>query len=339
MTTPDCLAFAIVDVFSKTSYKGNPLPIVDNTKANLSLTQMKLIARQFNLSETTFYSNPKHANFDISLRSFLPDGKEVFGAGHNILGAWWYLAYAGKLDFTKPMKEHPDGTQEFEFQQELGGNISPVKILRKANDGGDAEFTVVLRQSPPRAHDQHPDISALAESVGLSSTDIGLSSHSSAFLIPQVMSTSTTRHLMVPVRSVSALNGARVEREKLLKQLALVDDKAYGIYLFAKDSEAERNQYQARFFSPGMSGEDPATGSAAGPLAKYLFDNGYLDEDQGQCRIKVRQGLQLGRECIIDVVLSQQNSGTGLLTEVDIMGSGVQVMSGLIRPPCTATSF
>ncbi|KAJ6782261.1 hypothetical protein PWT90_10477 [Aphanocladium album] len=339
MATSGCPSFAIVDVFSKTSYKGNPLTVVDNTTANLTLTQMKLIARQFNLSETTFYSSSKDANVDISLRSFLPDGKEVLGAGHNILGAWWYLAYAGKLAFTKPVKEHADGTQEFEFLQELGGNISTVKILRKANDGGEAEFVVVLRQSPPQAHNQHPHISALAESLGLSSTDIGLASQKSIFLVPQVMSTSTTRHLIVPLKSVSVLNAARVERDKLLKQLALVDDKAYGIYLFAEDSKAERNQYQARFFSPGMSGEDPATGSAAGPLAKYLFENGYLDADRGQCRIKVRQGLQMGRECIIDVVLSERNLGTGLLAEVDIMGSGVQVMSGLLRPPCTATSF
>ena len=335
----ESLSLAIVDVFSKISYKGNPLPIVDNTTANLSLTQMKLIARQLNLSETTFFSKSKYANIDISLRSFLPDGKEVFGAGHNILGVWWYLAYAGKLAFSKPIKEHTDGTQEFEFQQELGGKISAVKILKKTSDGGDAEFVVVLRQAPPQTHNQHPDIRALAESVGLSSMEIGLSSQGSASLVPQVMSTSTTRHLLVPMTSVRALNAAIVERDKLLQQLALVDDKAYGIYLFAKDSEGEKNQYQARFFSPGMPGEDPATGSAAGPLAKYLFENGYLDTDRGQCRIKVRQGLQLGRECIIDVILSLKNSETGQHVEVDIMGSGVQFMSGIMQPPCTATSF
>jgi PhzF family phenazine biosynthesis protein len=339
MASFESLSFAIVDVFSKTAYKGNPLSIVDNTTASLSLTQMKLIARQFNLSETTFFSKSENAKIDFSLRSFLPDGKEVFGAGHNILGVWWYLAYAGKLAFNKPIKVHPGGAQEFEFHQDLGGNISTVKIFRKANDGVEAEFAVVLRQAPPQAHNQHPDIMALAESMGLSNTDIGLSSQSSASLIPQVMSTATTRHLMVPLMSVEALNAATVQRDRLLKQLNLVDDRAYGIYLFAKDSTGDKNQYQARFFSPGMSGEDPATGSAAGPLAKYLFENGYLDENHGQGRIKVRQGLNLGRECMIDVILSLQNSGKGQHTEVDIMGSGVQIMSGTMRPPCTATSF
>lgn len=339
MASFESLPFAIVDVFSTTSYKGNPLSIVDNTTANLSLTQMKLIARQFNLSETTFFSESKDAEIDFSLRSFLPDGKEVFGAGHNILGVWWYLAYAGKLAFTKPVREHADGAQEFEFRQSLGDTISTVKIVRKASDAGDGEFAVVLRQAPPQMHNQHPDIRALAESIGLSDADIGLRLQSSASLIPQVMSTSTTRHLIVPLTSVRALNAATVQRDTLLKQLGRVDDKAYGIYLFAEDSEGEKNQYQARFFSPGMSGEDPATGSAAGPLSKYLFEHGYLDTDQGQGRIKVRQGLQLGRECIIDVTLWLQNSGETQHTEVDIVGSGVQIMSGTMRPPCTDTSF
>lgn len=333
------LSFAIVDVFSETAYKGNPLAIVDNTTANLSTTQMKIITRQFNLSETTFFSKSESAEVDFSLRSFLPDGKEVFGAGHNILGVWWYLAHVGKLTLGEPFKEHPDATQEFEFRQELGDSISTIKLLRNTHNGADPEYTVVLRQSPPQAHNQHPDIGALATSIGLSHSDIGLLSQSSTPLIPQVMSTSTTRHLLVPLTSVKALNAALVQRDTLLKQLQLVDDKSYGLFLFAEDLDGGKNQYQARFFSPGMSGEDPATGSAAGPLSKYLFEHGYLDARSGQGSIKVRQGLQLGRECIIDVTLSLQNSAIGRHTEVDIIGSGVQLMSGVLRSPSTTLSF
>jgi PhzF family phenazine biosynthesis protein len=69
--------FAVVDVFSSTAFKGNPLAIVDNTRDVLSTAQLQLLARQFNLSETTFYSPPTVPNATYQLRSFLPDGKEV----------------------------------------------------------------------------------------------------------------------------------------------------------------------------------------------------------------------------------------------------------------------
>ena len=206
---------------------------------------------------------------------------------------WWYLASAGKLAFDKPVKVHPDATEEFDFRQELGDSIRTIKLSRKTTNGAGAEFTVVMRQAPPQAHNQHPDVSALAESISLTSSDIGLLSKSSASLVPQVMSISTTRHLLVPLTTVKALNAAAVQRDSLLKQLQLVDEKSYGLYLFTEDPEGEKYQYQARFFSPGMSGENPAAGSVVGLLSKYLFEHDYLDTSSGQDNIKVRQTLLL----------------------------------------------
>src|SRR5687768_1175737 len=92
------IRFSIVDVFSTTAFKGNPLAVVDNMSSSLTDTQMKLIARQFNLSETTFVSPPSKAKAKFQLRSFLPNGEEVFGQGHNSLGAWWWLAHHGFLN-------------------------------------------------------------------------------------------------------------------------------------------------------------------------------------------------------------------------------------------------
>jgi len=331
--------FFVVDVFSTTPYKGNPLAIVDDTAAGcLSDTQMKLIARQFNLSETTFLLRPSpDSAANVRFRSFLPDGKEVFGSGHNILGAWWHLAAEGKLArLDEPVRTAGDGrTEEFVFKQELGGNVTPVTILRwRGRDGGDDEFSVSLRQAPPRSHAEHPGPASLARSIGLSPEDIGIPSTTGKTpLQPQVMSTSTTRHLIVPVSSVDALNRASVDREKLLTQLHLVDDQAYGIYLFTPTEG--QGKYQARFFSPGMSGEDPATGSAAGPLSGYLYRHGEMEVVDGVGRMTVVQGLMTGRKCIIEVVLSVTGAGE----EVDVVGSGVKVMAGEVRVPDGSTEF
>lgn len=323
--------FAVVNVFSKTPYKGNPLAVVNDLKGELGDTEMKLITRQFNLSETTFFLRPSLPGAQYKLRSFLPDGREVFGVGHNILGAWWYLAHAGLLDFSKSGISKGDGVEEFTFYQELGGSVTPVKILKsRASSIGPAEFSVSITQATPKAHGRHPSPYRLAETIGLRVEDIGLASGTSSSskhdIIPRVMSTSTTHHLLVPIASTAALERASVQREKLLEQLQLADEKAYGLYLFAKDDRegASANTYQARFFSPGMPTEDPATGSAAGPLSEFLRDEGLLELVDGKASIEVWQGLQVGRECLIKVNLSVD----GNTPVVDVSGSGVLFSEG-----------
>ena len=322
--------FSVVDVFASTPYQGNPLSIVDNTHGLLSKTQMRLISRQFNLSETTFFSRPDDCQADFKLQSFLPNGKEVFGAGHNILGVWWYLAQSQRLEFDNPTRVSDNGDEEHEFSQEIGGKISGVKITRQPTPRG-YEFGVIVRQAPPNAHGYHPNVEALAQSIGLKSEDLGLPGWSQ--LKPRVMSTSTTRHLIVPVKSVEGLNKIVVQHEKLTQQLQTADKQCYGLYLFTLE---DGNRYQARFFSPGMSGEDPATGSAAGPLARYLHDHGLLRLVEDEGKIQVTQGLQVGRRCVIDVVLNVQDQES---PETDIVGSGAQVMSGTIRIPGTELRF
>lgn len=327
------LPYWIIDVFSTTPYKGNPLAIVDNTTANLSTTQLKLITRQFNLSETTFFSKPSKAEATYRLRSFLPDGREVFGAGHNILGVWWFLAASGRLDLTSPKAVREDGTEEHVVFQELGTDVLPVTILKKGS-----EFSVALRQAPPQAHGVHPEPASLAASIGLSADEVGVAVNGpkgQVQLQPQVMSTSTTHHLLVPVSSVDALNKVSVQKDKLLEQLALVDKRAYGLFLFTPvEGKGERPSFQARFFSPGMSGEDPATGSAAGPFSAYLYKSGALAVDGDVGEIEVHQGLRVGRHCIIRVRIETAGE-----LGVDLLGGGVEVADGTIRVPGEELEF
>ncbi|WP_292713927.1 PhzF family phenazine biosynthesis protein [Mesorhizobium sp.] len=92
------IPFHFVDVFAVEPLTGNSLAVVDGG-AELALELMQNIAREFNQSETTFVLPATRANADWRLRSFTPKGVEVTGAGgHNTLGAWWWLAAAGRLD-------------------------------------------------------------------------------------------------------------------------------------------------------------------------------------------------------------------------------------------------
>ncbi|KAM0425317.1 hypothetical protein ACHAPT_009373 [Fusarium lateritium] len=336
--------FAVVDVFSKTPYKGNPLAVVNDLHGEFSDTQRKLITRQFNLSETTFFSRSSLPGAHYKLRSFLPDGREVFGVGHNILGVWWYLAHAGLLDFSAETGiSKGEGVEEFTFYQELGGSVTPVKILKsQLSPDEPVEFAISITQATPKAHGRHPSPSRLAEVVSLRAQDIGLTSGTGADgkqdVIPRVVSTAATHHLLVPVASTTALERVSVQRDKLLEQLQLADERAYGIYLFAKDDRegTSGNTYQARFFSPGMSTEDPATGSAAGPLSEFLREEGHLELVDKKASIEVWQGLQVGRECVIKVNLAVDDLGTPV---VDVIGSGVLVSEGRLIAPGSQVIF
>jgi predicted PhzF superfamily epimerase YddE/YHI9 len=84
----------LIDVFAETPLTGNPLAVVEGTDA-LSDERLANIAREFQQAETTFIMRSTRA--DKKLRSFTASGAEVFGAGHNALGAWLWLAEHGDL--------------------------------------------------------------------------------------------------------------------------------------------------------------------------------------------------------------------------------------------------
>ena len=83
MSVPFCL----VDVFAEEPLTGNPLAVVADAES-LAEEVMRLVAREFNQSETTFVLPPRRDGATWRLRSFTPTGEEVVGAGHNALGAW-----------------------------------------------------------------------------------------------------------------------------------------------------------------------------------------------------------------------------------------------------------
>ena len=113
------LRFYLVDVFAHEPLNGNPLALVADGQP-LRQEMMQRIAREFNQSETTFLLPPTRPKADWRLRSFTPAGIEVTGAGHNALGAWWWLAEAGRLELSGPSTA---------FQQELGERVLPVEVL------------------------------------------------------------------------------------------------------------------------------------------------------------------------------------------------------------------
>jgi trans-2,3-dihydro-3-hydroxyanthranilate isomerase len=278
-------------VFAVEPLTGNPLPVVDG--GDLPVALMQRIAREFNQPETTFVMGPTRADADWRLRSFTAKGVEVFGpGGHNSLGAWWWLAAAGRLALQEGRTV---------LRQEIGEASFPVAIWQTKG----ALDRIVMAQGAPVAGRQVTDVGPLAESLGLAATDIAASG------VPcQVVSTGAA-HLMVPIRDRDAVDRIAPDSAKLRSVLEAADGE--GCYVFSLDPRQPGATAYARFFGPRVGiPEDPATGTAAGPLAAHLVAHGKATPGT----IRIEQGTAFGRTSIIAVEVDAGSisiSGRGLV--------------------------
>jgi len=288
--------FFWIDVFAERALEGNPLALVPDAD-ELTDAQLRAIAREFNQSETTFLCAPTTADAAVRLRSFTPAGVEVGGAGHNAMGAWIWLAGSGRLDPGR------DG-----YLQQIGDDLLEVTVSR-AHDG---RPVVSMRQSPPVFPGTPPvDAALLAAALGVAVDDFVASS------VPEVGSTGAG-HLLVRVAEGAAVDAARPDSAALAAVLAEAGGE--GCYLYALDTRDGLHAY-ARFFNPTVGiAEDPATGTAAGPLAALLVRDGVAAAGEP---VRIEQGRALGRPSLLTVTVAGPR--------VTLTGYGIVAASGQLH--------
>jgi trans-2,3-dihydro-3-hydroxyanthranilate isomerase len=270
----------MVDVFAEKPLEGNPVAVVPDA-GRLTESTMHKIAREFNQSETTFLLPPTRSEADWRLRSFTPAGKEAFGAGHNTLGAWWWLAETGALNL---------GDSGARFTQEIGDSLLDVNITCHSGQ----LVSVGMSQSPPQFGKVCDDVTQLAEALNLSITDFATDT-----LPAQVVSTGAP-HLLVPLRNRAATEKARPDFPRLASVLRSLDGE--GCYLFTLDTARPDSVAHARFFNPTLGiSEDAATGTAAGPLACQLVANHVAPDNSV---LQIEQGYAMDRPSLIRVHVS-----------------------------------
>jgi PhzF family phenazine biosynthesis protein len=265
-----------VDVFTRTPLSGNPLAVVLDAD-ELDAERMQAIARELKLSETTFVLRPRSPEARRRLRSFSPSS-EVFGAGHNALGAWWAI-----LSREKP----PLADGETGLFQELGDRLLPVSASYRSSQ----LERIAMIQAPPVVGPQGPDREALARALSLSPESLTVEG-----LEPRVVSTGA-HHLLVPARGLSDLARARVNAPELVALARPLGCE--GCYVFCLETREPSSLAHARGFFPGIGiDEDPATGSAAGPLTHYLAARGRARQGEW---LTIEQGDEIGRPSRIEV--------------------------------------
>jgi trans-2,3-dihydro-3-hydroxyanthranilate isomerase len=294
--------FAQVDVFAERRLEGNALAIFTDARG-LSPNEMQALARETNLSETTFIL-PRAPEIErergIQVRIFLTT-EEVPFAGHPTLGtaSWLYLnhpIFRGAEQITLDLGIGPIPVR---FQTPLPQEIGVFGTMQQ----NDPAFGEVLSSPDNRA--------ALANALSLSIDD--LDPHSPA----QVVSTGMT-FCIVPLRSLEVASRLRITSQNSRPFLDRVAAKFF--HCITPANENSGAQWHARMQFD--SGEDPATGSASGCTIAYLVRHGLVASGQ---QIVIEQGIEMLRPSRIHVSAAIEDD---VVTKVFVGGRTIPVATG-----------
>jgi trans-2,3-dihydro-3-hydroxyanthranilate isomerase len=302
------VSFVTCDVFTDRPFTGNPLLVVPDARG-LTAAQMQSIAREINYSESTFVLPPKDPAHAYLQRTFVPV-KEIPYAGHPTVGTAVVMAALGKVPSVA--SGAPDGAVPVTIEVGFG----PLRLELLKEDGRVSR--VRMEQGTPewKAPVTGDDVKGqIAAALGVPFDALH------PRLPPQAVGTGNT-FLMVPLASVEAVSSALADA-RMLNHVER-DLGVLGLFLFAFDGARLR----ARMFAPGAGvPEDPATGSAAGPVAVYLALHGAVPGGvtNGRGRFTIDQGVEMGRPSELDATVLVDG---GLPAGVRVEGSAVLVMRG-----------
>jgi trans-2,3-dihydro-3-hydroxyanthranilate isomerase len=283
--------YVIVDVFTGTPLEGNPLAVFTEADG-LPPDRMQKVAREMNLSETVFVLSPA-AGGDARIRIFTPATELPF-AGHPTLGTAFVLCGQRGLDAIE--LETGAGVIRVEFAGRNGLD-SPQPPDLPPGPGLPGR----MRQPVP-TWEPYERAAELLAALGVASSRLPVEAYRNG-----------PRHVYVALDSEEAVSRLRPDIT------ALGALPGIGVGCFAGLGP----RWKFRYFAPALGvAEDPATGSAAGPLGVHLARH---DEIAFGEQIEVRQGEEIGRP---SVLLVRVEAAGGQVTAVHVGGSAVIVARG-----------
>jgi len=298
---PRSYPFVKVDVFTTVAFEGNPLAVFTDP-TGLDTATMQRIACELNLSETTFVFPPDDPAHTAKVRIFTPRSELPF-AGHPTVGTSFVVR--GTSDMTSLVLEE---------------GIGPVPVRVAHADDGAMQFWLT---TPPITFGNIVDPKPVAAALGLKPNDLLVD------VKPEVAGAGP-RFLFVPLKNKEA-----VDRIELLDYRALraaIPDAPTEVFVFARreDSDGEPGDTYAvysRMFAPEIGiAEDPATGSATGPLAAFMLRRGLLPLENG-LRMVSEQGTKMGRRSLLHVLIHIDDANH---PTIEVGGSVVPIGSGEI---------
>jgi trans-2,3-dihydro-3-hydroxyanthranilate isomerase len=285
------LAYVNVDVFTSKPLEGNQLAVFTDATA-LSTEQMQGIAKEMNLSETTFVlprSFEEDREKGTRVRIFTVNEELPF-AGHPTLGTAWALRGIGGADGIV-----------------LDLNVGKIHVQFSNLEG---QPFGEMRQRDPEFGQIHSR-EEVARAVGLRTEDIATD-------VPIHSVSTGMTFVIVPVQNLSTMQKLTLDLKRAQAYLDQTDGKFF--YFVCRQTVDPKARLHARMIF--YNGEDPATGSAAGCTAAWMAMHGVAKSDE---RVLIEQGIEMKRPSRIFV--RADNKGNEVVN-VRVGGQAVEVARG-----------
>jgi trans-2,3-dihydro-3-hydroxyanthranilate isomerase len=300
--------FVQLDVFTQTPLTGNALAVFTDGRG-LNEEEMQAIAREMNLSETTFIL-PRDPAIDAKegkkVRIFTVTEELPF-AGHPTLGTAMHL-YASDSG--------SDSKESAEITLDLKAGKVPVRFTANSKNAGriraDGQVFGEMRQRDPEfgvtfSREEVARVIGVAAEAIPSEWPIQIVSTGLPFAIVGIRE----------LKTLSNLSVAHAEAAELLKKTA-----ARFFYFLCPQRQEDRLEARARMFFYGN--EDPATGSAAGCAASWMVQHGIANSDE---QVLIRQGVEMRRPSEIHVRATRDGQR---VANVRVGGYAVEVLRGTL---------
>lgn len=293
------------DVFTDRPFEGNQLAVFPDADG-LPADDMQRIAREMNFSESTFIFPSEAAGTDVRMRIFTP-GEELPMAGHPTIGSTFALAAEGVIQ---------PGRADFVFGLTIGP--TPVSL-----EWREAELDFVWMTQPrPTYGAEVVDRAAFARALGLSAADLLTNA-------PVELVSCGVPFLLAPLTGASAVDRVAIDRRQYAAccKGAGIEERPLFVFAVLPGAAGGESVY-SRMLAPGLGiAEDPATGSASGPLGCYLAAHGLLPPDRVSHFISL-QGAAMQRPSRIHVSIDTDD---GRVTRVRVGGRSVLVGNGMLE--------
>jgi trans-2,3-dihydro-3-hydroxyanthranilate isomerase len=290
-------AFVQLDVFTSKPFEGNSLAVIPDAR-NFTTEEMQAIAKEMNLSETTFIL-PRDPQVEkergVRVRIFTVQEELPF-AGHPTLGTAFYL--------------RRDNAKEVLLDLNVG------KVPVRFENAPDQPVFGEMTQIDPQFGTVH-DREAVTRAAGLGDGDVDPT------LPIQTVSTGVP-FTIVPLRGLAVMRGLTLDHRATAEYLSRTGGKFF--YFVCRETVDREARLHARMLF--YNGEDPATGSAAGCATAWMVAHGVAKPEE---RVLIEQGIEMGRPSRIFVRGSRQDDR---VFNVRVGGNAVEVMrlQGLLVP-------
>jgi trans-2,3-dihydro-3-hydroxyanthranilate isomerase len=296
------------DVFTDQPLTGNQLAVFTET-AGLSSAQMQAMTRETKFSECTFVQPAEGAGTDVRLRIFGPANEMQF-AGHPVIGSTFALADDGVI---------APGRKEFTFGLGIGPTLVELEWAAEGSDNADKgrlRFAWMTQQKPvfgPTLNASGP----LAAALGLDASALRPG------VLPQEVNCGSP-FFMVPLVSRAAVDQAVVDIRAAAAVFEAAKITRRGLFIFSTEPANDGATVYSRMMG---ANEDPATGSASGPLGCYLVKHGLVAPEKAGSIVSA-QGVKMGRPSRIHIKIDQAG---GEISRVRVGGTSVLVGEGRLR--------